>query len=87
VFGTRAMPNGLFYRVCIDSASGGWNAPCRTDGSFWYVPIAEKYASDRGTLFDHGHEEFSPFVAAIGGTWPSWLSGLCHLDPDFAHLT
>jgi Nucleotide modification associated domain 3 len=81
------MPNGLLYRVGIDSASGGWNAPCRTDGSFCYVPIGDGAVGGRGALFDHSYEEFSPFVTAIGAVWPNWLSGLCHLDPDFTHLT
>jgi Nucleotide modification associated domain 3 len=81
------MPNGLFYRVAVDSASGGWNAPCRTDGSFCYVPISDANPSERGTMFDRSYDEFSPFVTAMGDTWPSTLSGLCHLDPDFAHLT
>jgi hypothetical protein len=26
-------------------------------------------------------------VAALGAPWPAGLSGVCHLDPDFAHLT
>src|SRR5260370_20208827 len=81
------MPNGLFYRVAVDSASGGWNAPCRTNGSFCYVPIPDANPSGRGTMFDRSYDEFSPFVTAMGDTWPSTLSGLCHLDPDFAHLT
>ena len=38
-------------------------------------------------MFDHGYDEFTPFVTAIGDSWPTALSGLCHLDPDFAHLT
>lgn len=80
-------PNGLLYRVGIDSAAGGWNAPCRSDGSFCYVPIADGQPGGRGDHFDHTYEEFSPFVTAIGTTWPTGLSGQCHLDPDFAHLT
>jgi hypothetical protein len=79
------MANGVLLRVGIDSAAPGWNAPCRTNGSFCYVPINETAPS--GTILDHTYEEFPPFVTAIGGTWPSWLSGTCHLDPDFAHLT
>jgi hypothetical protein len=84
---TLPMCNGLLYRVGIDSSSGGWNAPCRTDGSFCYVPIAENMPGGRGALFDHRYDEFLPFVTAIGATRPNWLSGLCHLDPDFAQLT
>ncbi len=81
------MPNGLFYRVGIDSTSGGWNAPCRVDGSFCYVPIADGGPGGRRTLFDHGYDEFSPFATALGANWPGRQSGPCHLDPDFAHLT
>ena len=81
------MPNGLFYRVAIDSQSGGWNAPCRKDGSFCYVPIPDGTRSGRGTMFDHGYDEFMPFVSSIGGSWPPALTGLCHLDPDFSQLT
>ncbi len=81
------MPNGLLYRVAVDSQAGGWNAPCRTDGSFCYVPIPEQAPGGRGAVFDHGYDEFSPFVTALGGSWPLNLSGPCHLDPDFANLT
>lgn len=77
--------HGLLYRVGIDATAGGWNAPCRQDGSFCYVPIAER--SPRGNQFDHTYAEFSPFVNALGGTWPPSLTGVCHLDPDFSHLT
>jgi Nucleotide modification associated domain 3 len=81
------MPTGLLYRVGIDSASGGWNAPCRADGSFCYVPIADGQTVSRGPQFDHAYDEFSPFVTSIGATWPRRLAGACHLDPDFANLT
>jgi hypothetical protein len=81
------MPNGLLYRVAVDSESGGWNAPCRKNGSFCYVSIPDDTPSGRGSMFDHGYDEFIPFVTAIGDSWPAGLSGLCHLDPDFAHLT
>src|SRR5947209_4649744 len=79
-----AAPGGLLYRVGIDCTAGGWNAPCRADGSFCYVPIPEDKPS--GTLLDRRYDEFSPFVTAIGGEWPG-LSGVCHLDPDFSHLS
>jgi hypothetical protein len=81
------MPNGLLFRVGIDSASGGWNAPCRADGSFCYVPIADGKPGGRGAHFDHTYAEFSPFVTALGGIWRKRLRGVCHLDPDFANLT
>jgi hypothetical protein len=80
-------PNGLLYRVGIDGTAGGWNAPCRTDGSFCYIPIADGQPGGRGEHFDHTYEEFSPFVTSMGATCPPGLSGVCHLDPDFAHLT
>ena len=79
------MPNGLFYRVGIDATPGDWNAPCRTDDSFCYVPISEMAPS--GTNLDHAYDEFAPFVTALCGIWHSRLSCPCHLDPDFAHLT
>src|SRR5438874_1481773 len=81
------MPNGLFYRVAIDSQSGGWNAPASLDGSFCYVPIPDAATGGRGAMFDHAYDEFIPSVAALGGEWPRNLRGLCHLDPDFAQLT
>jgi hypothetical protein len=81
------MSNGLLLRVGIDSASGGWNAPCRADGSFCYIPIADGEPGGRGAQFDHTYDEFSPFVSDIGGVWPGRLRGVCHLDPDFANLT
>lgn len=80
-------PSGLLYRVAIDSTAGGWNAPCRADGAFCYVPIPEGQPGGRGEHFDHTYAEFSPFATAIGAAWPAGLSGRCHLDPDFAHLT
>src|SRR4030095_3314923 len=43
--------------------------------------------SNRGSYFDHSYDEFRPFVTALGGTLPPHLSGNCHLDPDFTHLT
>lgn len=81
--------SGLLIRVGVDSAeeNGKWNAPCLNDGSFCYVPIPSNDASNRGPSFDHTYDEFKPFVTAMGVDWPSHLSGLCHLDPDFAHLT
>lgn len=38
-------------------------------------------------MFDHHYDEFVPFVTALGDSWPAGLSGCCHLDPDFSHLT
>lgn len=56
-------------------------------GSFCYVPIPDDTPSERGTMFDRRYDEFVPFVTTLGDSWPAGLSGLCHLDPDFAHLT
>ncbi len=80
---------GLLIRVGVDSAkeNGKWNAPCRNDGTFCYIPIPSDDASNRDHCFDHTYDEFKPFVSSMGVDWPSHLSGLCHLDPDFAHLT
>jgi hypothetical protein len=49
------------------------------------VPIPEGAPSVTG--FDHRYDEFVPFVTALGDSWPVSLSGCCHLDPDFSHLT
>lgn len=81
------MHNGILLRVGIDAKSGRWNAPCRKDGRFVYVPIPDDESSDRGRVFDHDYSEFRPHVAHLGGEWPEFLDGNCHLDPDFANLT
>src|SRR5438094_690779 len=81
------MPNGLLYRVGVDSEAGRWNAPCRADRSFCYVPIPDEAAGGRGSMFDHTYDEFVPFVTALGSSWPAGLRGWCHLDPDFSQLT
>ena len=81
------MASGLLLRVGIDSNGGQWNAPCRKDGRSCYVPIPTGKRSDRGSAFDHDYAECQPFVKQLGIEWPVHLSGGCHLDPDFAHLT
>ncbi len=81
------MANGILLRVGIDSKEAKWNAPCRKDGRFCYVPVTDGSQSDRGPAFDHDYSEFRPFVEYLGAEWPSHLSGTCHLDPDFSHLT
>lgn len=78
---------GILLRVGVDSAAGGWNAPCREDGRFCYVPIPDGRTSDRGPAFDRDYAEFAPFVESLGVAWPPHLSGTCHLDPDFSHLS
>lgn len=80
------MHNGLLIRVGVDATAGGWNAPCKRNGQFCYVPI-EEGEPRRSSLFNRTYNEFSPFVAALGAEWPERLNGECHLDPDFAHLT
>ncbi len=81
------MARGILLRVGIDSQSGEWNAPCCNDGRFCYVPIPYGRNSERGPAFDHYYSEFKPYVEHMGVEWPSPLSGTCHLDPDFVHLT
>jgi len=78
---------GILLRVGVDTSAGRWNAPCREDGRFCYVPIPDGGSSDRGAIFDHEYAEFIPYVTHLGAEWPDYLSGTCHLDPDFNHLT
>jgi hypothetical protein len=81
------MARGILLRVGVDSKAGKWNAPCREDGRFVYVPIPAGKKSDRGRAFDRYFSEFEPFVQQLGAKWPARLTGTCHLDPDFNHLT
>lgn len=81
------MKKGILLRVGVDSKSGQWNAPCSTDGRFCYVPIPENDRSKRDAPFNRPYSEFKPFVERFGVRWPPHLSGMCHLDPDFSHLT
>lgn len=83
------MASGILLRVGVDSSAGGggWNAPCRKDGRFCYVPIPDGGTSTRGPAYDRDYAEFVPFVRHLGVEWPARLAGTCHLDPDFAHLT
>lgn len=78
---------GILLRIGIDQSAGRWNAPCCPDGRFCYVPIPDGRSSDRGAMFDRHYSEFVPFIRQLGADWPSHLSGTCHLDPDFVHLT
>jgi hypothetical protein len=48
-----------------------------TDGKWGY----------RGPAYSRYFSEFEPFVRHLGAEWPAHLSGTCHLDPDFGHLT
>jgi hypothetical protein len=86
--------NGLLIRVGIDSSkeSGKWNAPCRVDGRFCYVPIHEHFENrpSRGPRFEKFYKEFKSYVDALEPrVWPAHLKDNmpCHLDPDFRHLT
>jgi hypothetical protein len=84
---------GLLVRVGIDKTFGGWNAPCRADGSFCYVPMKPK----KSEVFEQGIEkttynEFEKacqiFAQGTDLVFPKWLHGaLCHLDPDFRFLS
>lgn len=81
------MASGILLRVGIDSNNGRWNAPCRRDGRFCYVPVTDVNYGYRASAFARHFSEFEPFVKHLGAEWPSHLSGTCHLDPDFGHLT
>lgn len=81
------MASGILLRVGIDSKDGNWNAPCREDGRFCYVPVTDGNYAYRSPAFKRYFSEFEPFVKHLGAEWPARLSGICHLDPDFGNLT
>jgi len=81
---------GLLVRVGIDQTYGGWNAPCRDDRSFCYVPIPIQQEE----LFDQGFEttyhEFEQDCQnfAQENVFPRRLQNAqSHLDPDFRFLS
>ncbi len=79
---------GLLIRVGIDKGYVDWISPCKSDGSFCYVPIPEN--GGNRILFKRFYGEFKPHVDALKpGVWPAHLKDNmpCHLDPDFNHLT
>jgi hypothetical protein len=87
---------GLLVRVGIDQTYGGWNAPCRGNREFCYVPIPISSKPQDPEVFELGLETtyddfeqaclcFSPSNAAA---FPDELRGKqCHLDPDFRFLS
>jgi hypothetical protein len=79
---------GLLVRVGIDTTYGRWNAPCRADGSFCYVPMQpkEKEEFDQGfeTTYCKFEEDCQEFAQESRLVFPNRLRGArCHLDPDF----
>jgi len=83
---------GLLVRVGIDQKSGGWNAPCRADGSFCYVPIPtepqERFKQGFETTYDEFEQSCQVFAQGNGSVFPPRLHGVqCHLDPDFRFLS
>jgi hypothetical protein len=83
---------GLLVRVGIDQTYGSWNAPCRADGSFCYVPIPEDEQEQFELGFATTYHEFEQycqiFAQGNGLVFPYGLRGIqCHLDPDFRFLS
>jgi hypothetical protein len=81
---------GLLVRVGIDKGkkNGYWNAPCRADGSFCYVPIPIGQGVFRAG-FETTYDEFENCCNGFAqGIFPAQLQGThCHLDPDFRFLS
>jgi hypothetical protein len=79
---------GLLVRVGIDQTYGGWNAPCRADGSFCYVPMQPQNAEVFDSVLMTTYDEYEKACQAFGVIFPNWLhQTCCHLDPDFSFLT
>ncbi len=83
---------GLLVRVGIDKTYGGWNAPCRADGSFCYVPMKPRDPEDSEDGFRTTYDEFETacgeFMSNTDAVFPNWLHATSpHLDPDFRYLT
>ncbi len=83
---------GLLVRVGIDKTYGGWNAPCRADGSFCYVPMKPQEPENSEEGFQTTYDEFeiacSEFTNGTGVVFPNSLHGASpHLDPDFRYLS
>ncbi len=82
---------GLLVRVGIDQTYGGWNAPCRADGSFCYIPmqpiVPERFDDGLQTTYHEFEAAYDRFANG-NGHFPDWLHNRpCHLDPDFRYLT
>lgn len=85
------MP-GLLVRVGIDQTYGRWNAPCRADGSFCYIPMQpkprERFEPGFETTYDQFEQSCQVFAEGNGLVFPRRLRGdQCHLDPDFSFLS
>lgn len=83
---------GLLIRIGIDQTAGRWNAPCRGDGSFCYIPMqppnAETFEHGFETAYDEFEQDYRVFVAGNGPAFPDRLhKANCHLDPDFRFLS
>jgi len=81
---------GLLVRVGIDKGkkNGRWNAPCRADGSFCYVPIPIGQEDVFKAGFETTYDEFENCCNGFAqGIFPARLKKTyCHLDPDFRFL-
>lgn len=84
---------GLLVRVGIDKGkkSGKWNAPCRADGTFCYVPIPESEEFKEGvkeTTYHDFEKACQIFAQGTDLVFPKHLhEAKCHLDPDFRFLS
>lgn len=88
---SRPKDRGLLVRVGIDQSYGGWNAPCRADGAFCYIPKKPKNPEVFDQGFETTYDEFEQVYQRFAGTeshFPKWLhQKTCHLDPDFRFST
>lgn len=86
---------GLLLRVGIDITCGQWNAPMNPDSLlFVYIPIPEdrKFYGPLATAYSQFNAPLKRFSTVSGIAedifLPESLSQqMCHLDPDFKHLT
>ncbi len=82
---------GLLVRVGIDQTYGGWNAPCREDGAFCYIPMqpldSEKFDQGFETTYDEFEQDYQRFAGAESHFPKRLHQKTCHLDPDFRFVT
>lgn len=86
---------GLLLRVGIDMTCGRWNGPVDPASlSFVYIPIPEtpEFEGPLSTPYSQFNSPLKRFSASSGIPedifLPESLSQkMCHLDPDFEHLT
>jgi len=66
---------GLLIRVGIDLSYGGWNAPYREDGSFYYIPmqpiVPEVFEDSFQTNYDEFEKAFNLYVEDCELTFPA----------------